>query len=105
MAQATKTPKAKKRPAGKSKPGGSTAKKGVQRAAKDAATPVDAAANAALAGKAAVAGTRAAGRAVSLAVSDVRVPLIAAGSAAAGLIGGLAVIHGRRDGKRTWSKR
>ena len=90
MAQATKTPKAKK---------------GVQRAAKDVAAPIDAAANAVLAGKAAVAGTRAAGKAVSLAVSRARVPLIAGGSATAGLVGGLAVIHRRRNGKRTWGKR
>jgi hypothetical protein len=107
MAQATNTPKAKKRAAGKSKPAGSTAKKGVQRAAKDVAAPVDAAANAALAAKAAIAGTRAAGKAVSLVSSDARTrtPLIAGGSAAAGLFGGLAVIHRRRNGKRTWSKR
>ena len=72
----------------------------MRKASKDAATPIDAAANAALAGKAAVAGTRAAGKAVSLAVSRARVPLIAGGSAAAGLLGGLAVIHRRKAGKR-----
>lgn len=108
MAQATKTPKSKKRESGasaKPKSAASTAKKGVRKASKDVASPVDAAANAALSGKAAVAGTWAAGKAVSLAASRARVPLIAGGSAAAGLTGGLAVIHRRRNRKRTWGQR
>jgi hypothetical protein len=106
MAQATKTPKIKKREPGASartKSAASTAKKGVR--SKDVASPVDAAANAALAGKAAVAGIRAAGKAVSLAASRARVPLITGGSAAAGLAGGLAVINRRRNGKRTRRRR
>lgn len=86
MAQETKTQKA-------------------ERTAKGLAAPTDAAANAALAGKAAVAGTRAAGKAASLAFSRAKLPLIAGGSAAAGLAGGLAVIHRRRSGKRAWGKR
>lgn len=88
MAQATKTPKAKAR-----------------KASKKVAAPVDAAGNAAMAGKAAVAGTRAAGKAVSMTVSRAKVPLIAGGSAAAGLLGGLAVIRRRKHGKRSWAKR
>ena len=64
---------------------------------KDVAAPIDAAANAALAGKAAVAGTRAAGKAVTSAASRAKMPLIAAGSAAVGLAGGLAGIHRRRS--------
>lgn len=55
------------------------------------------AADAVLAGKAAMAGTRAAGKAVSLAAGRAKMPLIAGGSAAAGLLGGLAVIRGRRN--------
>lgn len=77
----------------------------IKKVAADAAAPIDAAANAALAGKAALAGTRAAGKAVTLAASRARMPLIAGGSAAAGLAGGLAVIHRRRDGKRTRRRR
>jgi len=95
MAQATKT----------KKPAGSRAKQGPRKASKDVATPIDATANAALAGKAAVAGTRAAGRALSLAASRAKAPLIVGGSAAAGLAGGLAVIHRRKGRKRTWNKR
>lgn len=82
MAQATKTPKAN-----------------APNASKDVEAPVDAAANAALAGKAAVAGARAAGKAVSMVASRAKVPLIAGGSAAVGLVGGLAVIHSRRGGR------
>lgn len=73
--------------------------------AKDLAAPVDAAANAALAGKAAIAGTRAATRAASLALSRTKVPLVVGGSAAAGLAGGLAVIHRRNDRKRSRRKK
>jgi hypothetical protein len=58
---------------------------------------LDAAANTVMAGKAAVAGTRAAVKAVSLASSRAKVPLIAGASAAAGLAGGLAVIRRRRS--------
>lgn len=70
------------------------------KAPKDVPSSVDAGANAALAGKAAVAGTLAAGKAASLAFSRARLPLIAGGSATAGLLGGLAVIHRRRGGRR-----
>lgn len=110
MAQATQNPKAKgkkRKPSvsAKTKSAASTAKRGARKASRDAAAPVDAAANAALAGKAAVAGTQAAAKAVSLAFSRAKVPLVAGGSAAAGLVGGLAVIHRRRGGKRTWGKR
>jgi hypothetical protein len=72
---------------------------GARKATKDVAAPLDAAANAALAGQAALAGTRAAGKAASLALSRAKLPLIAGGSAAAGLLGGLAVIHRGRNGK------
>jgi hypothetical protein len=68
--------------------------------AKRSAAPVGAAANAALAGKAAAAGTRAAGKAVSSAVSRAKVPVIAGGAAAAGLVGGLAVIRRHQGGTR-----
>lgn len=102
MAQATKNRKGKKRESSasaKTKSAASTAKKGVRKASNDVATPIDAAANAALAGKAAVAAARATGKAASLAASRARMPLIAGGSAAAGLVGGLAVIRRRRNRK------
>jgi len=94
MAQATKIPKAKAK-----------AKKVGARAAKEATSPVGVAANAALAGKAAVAGTRAAGKAVSSAVSHARTPLIVGGSAAVGIAGGLVASRRRRGGRRAWGKR
>lgn len=108
MAQAAKNPRGKKREpsaSAKAKSAASTVKKGARKASKDVAAPIDAAANAALAGKAAVAGTRAAGKVVSLAASRARVPLIAGGSAAAGLVGGLTVIRRRRNGRQAWGKR
>ncbi|MGN6814767.1 MAG: hypothetical protein ACTHK3_01610 [Solirubrobacterales bacterium] len=60
---------------------------------------LDAAASAALAGKEALAGTRAAGKAVSAATSNARLPLIAGGSLVAGLSGGLAVIKRRQKSR------
>lgn len=72
----------------------------VKEASEDIVANADAAANAALAAKAALAGTRAAAQAASLTVSRAKTPLVVGGSAAAGLAGGLAVIHRRRSGKR-----
>ncbi len=63
---------------------------------KEAPAPVDAAANAALAGQAAMAGTRAAGNALTLAATQVKGPLAAAGGLTAGIAGGLAVVKRRR---------
>lgn len=89
MADATKGKKAK--PA---------KKKPAPRPDQSAPAPVDAAANAALAGRAALAGTQAAGKAVSLAAARARVPLVAGGGLAAGVVGGLAVIRRRRRPRR-----
>jgi hypothetical protein len=118
-------PKAKKstRPKGKSaasKPGKSVTPKAKEPAAKAikpktsetagdlpesnadkaaAGLPNGAGANAALAGKAALEGTRAAGKAVGVATSKAKVPLVAGGGLAAGLAGGLALVR-RRNGHR-----
>jgi|SRR5215208_5100721 len=54
----------------------------------------------ATAGAAALAGTRAAGRAVVLAASKAKAPLIAGGAAAAGLAGGLALTSERKRKRR-----
>jgi hypothetical protein len=62
--------------------------------------PTGPAGNAALAGVAALAGTRAAGKAISVAASRSKMPLIAGASAGAGLLGGLAVIHRLRNVQR-----
>lgn len=56
-------------------------------------------ANAALAGKAALEGTRAAGKAVTVAVSKIKIPLALGGGLAAGAAGGLALVR-RRNGHR-----
>jgi len=61
---------------------------------------VDAGAAAALAGQAALAGTRAAGRAMTLAVARVKAPLAAGGGLAAGVAGGLVVMRRRRRRRR-----
>jgi hypothetical protein len=57
--------------------------------------PEGPAGNAVLAGTSALAGTRAAAKAVSLGVSRAKMPLIAGGSAVAGLLGTFAVLRHR----------
>ncbi|MGN6662966.1 MAG: hypothetical protein ACTHK6_01980 [Solirubrobacterales bacterium] len=69
-------------------------------AAEEKGTSPGAGASAAMAGKEALAGTRAAGKALSVAASSARLPLIAGGSLVAGLSGGLAVLKHRRNGHR-----
>lgn len=64
--------------------------------------PTGPAASAALAGKAALEGTRAAGMAISLVASKVKVPLAVGGGLAAGAAGGLALV--RRNGHRRRSR-
>jgi hypothetical protein len=70
---------------------------------KGAPAPLDAAANAVFAGQAAMAGTQAAGKALTLAASQVKGPLAAAGGLAAGVAGGLALVSRRRGRRRAKS--
>lgn len=92
--------KAQKPMAKATKPKASEAAESTTSRATEAAKelPAGAAASAALASKAAIEGTRAAGKAVTLAVSKVKVPLAVGGGLAAGAVGGLALV--RRNGHR-----
>lgn len=124
MAESTKTKGSKRSTSGKArgsgrakvkKPAGRKSQKPAAKETKSKATeaaseakskateaakelPAGAAASAALAGKAAMEGTRAAGMAISLAASKVKVPLAVGGGLAAGAAGGLALV--RRNGHR-----
>lgn len=97
---------AKSKAAPKPKAAGAPGSGGESKAASDldevaAATnevPIGAGANAALAGKAALAGSRAAGRAVGVAVSKVKTPIVVGGGLIAGAAGGLALVR-RRNGR------
>ncbi|HEY2715467.1 MAG TPA: hypothetical protein VGI73_04525 [Solirubrobacterales bacterium] len=92
------TPKAKAKAGAKSSTSKAKAPQKVAKVAEAAKElPGGAAANAALAGKAALDGTQAAGKAVGLAVTKARVPLVAGAGLAAGAAGGLALMR-RRNG-------
>lgn len=100
---ASKAQKSTASKARKAKPSKSVAEKAKEPVAKAAEVakelPSGAAANAALAGKAALDGTRAAGKALGLAATKARIPLVTGAGLAAGAAGGLAIVR-RRNGHR-----
>ena len=107
MAKATKEKKAasssrRKRgsSASKAKRAGATKTSAKRPLENGTPAPADAVTNAAFAGQAAMAGTQAAGKALTLAVSQAKGPLAAAGGLAAGVAGGLALVNRRRGRRR-----
>src|SRR5436190_1138428 len=98
MAEATKKRQSPRKSSGRPASTKSARAGAVSKAdANRARPPAGPAANAALAGKGAAAGTKAAGKAISGALYRARAPLIGGGAAAAGFVGGLAVLR-RRNG-------